>query len=200
MVSGLDGDRRAARRTRSPPSTKNIECLPCVTAPARIEPPRGQRRHARRCACESEMRAGSARGTQTWATWLRLRWQSYPGAAAPAAPLGRVVRIVRSAKKMASSSLHRDLLATPRPAIAFKFGTGCRAPSVPERARRELSGAMRATSGAQRTAERQRPTLGRCDPPCLTVNDLRTSMITGSTAAIGSVSKSSQFGLVGLEA
>ena len=108
MVSVLVRDRRAARRTQSPQPTKEIESLPCVTCEARIEPPHGQHRHARRCACESEMRAGSARGTRAWATWLRLRWQSYRGAAAPAAPLGRVVRIVRSADgKMGSSSLHR---------------------------------------------------------------------------------------------
>ena len=121
MVSVLFRDRRAPPITQSPQPTKEIVRLPCVTCEAKIEPPHGQHRHARRCACESEMRAGSARGTRAWATWLRLRWQSYPGAAAPAEPLGRVVRIVRSAKKMASSSLHRDLLATPGPAIAFKF-------------------------------------------------------------------------------
>ena len=168
MVSVLVRDRRAARRTQSPQPTKEIVRLPCVTCEARIEPPHGQHRHARRCACESEMRAGSARGTRAWATWLRLRWQSYRGAAAPAAPLGRVVRIVRIAEKngflVASSTFSR----LHGPAIAFKFGTGFCAPSVPERARRELSGAMRATSGAQRTAEEHRATLGVCAEACLT--------------------------------
>ena len=151
----------SSRRRHAASEEKSI---PCMSTPASTGSPRGRRGH-RRCA-----RAWASRGQARWVAGGDACGERGYGACRTFA-WRRRPRPVKVAAECWSRGF-ATLATLPRPSAAphacGMFGARGRARWGIGRAREQLSGAMRATSRAQRTAEERRAERGWWSVGCLT--------------------------------